>query len=161
MINSQDLAQLHDIHLPKPISWWPLAPGWFLLIAIVAMLCLIGSFLLSRWWSNRRPKKEALRELKATFREYQQDHNSQQSSAKVSELLRRVAIAYYPRTQVAGLYGDAWIHFLNNSTKGVDFNAVRSQLLERPYQKSQPCHLKPLVDMAAQWITKQGKPCSS
>ena len=37
-INANPLDQLRDIHLPEPISWWPLAPGWWLLIIIALAL---------------------------------------------------------------------------------------------------------------------------
>ena len=29
---------LRDLHLPAEVGWWPLAPGWWVLIAIVAAL---------------------------------------------------------------------------------------------------------------------------
>ena len=32
---------LRDLHLPEAIGWWPLAPGWWILIAI-ALVGLAG-----------------------------------------------------------------------------------------------------------------------
>ena len=32
---------LRDLHLPEAISWWPLAPGWWLLIAFAVAACLL------------------------------------------------------------------------------------------------------------------------
>jgi hypothetical protein len=29
---------LRDIHLPPPAGWWPLAPGWWILIGIALLL---------------------------------------------------------------------------------------------------------------------------
>ncbi|MBT3527943.1 MAG: DUF4381 domain-containing protein, partial [Porticoccaceae bacterium] len=34
MMQGDPLAELRGIHLPDPISWWPLAPGWWVLIVI-------------------------------------------------------------------------------------------------------------------------------
>ena len=36
MMQADSLAQLRDIQLPEPISWWPLAPGWWVLIISVS-----------------------------------------------------------------------------------------------------------------------------
>ena len=40
-MNTPDpLAQLRDIHLPEPVSWWPPALGWWL-VAMTVMTLLI------------------------------------------------------------------------------------------------------------------------
>ena len=159
--NPVDLSQLHDIHLPESIGWWPLAPGWYLLAASLFLACLLIGLLGWRSYSNGRAKREALRALSMYQKQYQLDANSQLCSASISELLKRVALAYYPRTRVAGLQGEAWLIFLNNTVKGVNFNAVRMQLLELPWRPSRTQNLQPLFETARKWIMRQGKPCSN
>lgn len=167
---ASDLTQLRDIHLPASISWWPLAPGWYLLALIIALLCLMLGFLLHRQYSNGRAKHEALRTLAMYQQEYKREANSQLFSSQISELLRRVALAYYPRVDVAGLHGDLWINFLNTTIKGVNFNSVRTHLLELPYRphgrddvrlglSADYDRIQPLFSMARKWISRQGKPC--
>ena len=29
------LQNLNDIVVPGPVAWWPLAPGWYLLLAVL------------------------------------------------------------------------------------------------------------------------------
>jgi hypothetical protein len=55
------LAQLRDIHHPDPISWWPLAPGWWAL-AVLLLVCsaLVIVFEIRR---RRSLKYRALREF--------------------------------------------------------------------------------------------------
>lgn len=156
-----DLSQLHDIHLPAPVGWWPLAPGWYLLTATLVMLVVLAGFLCRRYYSNGRAKREALKALALCEKQYQHDANSQLCTAEISELLKRVALAYYPRTRVAGLKGEAWITFLNSSVKGVRFDSVRVQLLELPWRPSRGQNVQLLFKIARKWIMKQGKPCSS
>ena len=158
---ASNLTQLRDIHQPDPIGWWPLAPGWYLLILVFVITCLLIGFFIHRYYFNGRAKREALRALVTYQKQYEEDENSQLLSARISEVLKRVALAYYPRTRVASLQGDAWIMFLNSTAKGVNFNSVRVQLLELPYRPSKSYPLQPLVNVARKWIIKQGKPCSN
>ena len=149
---SQDLAQLRDIHLPNPVGWWPLAVGWYLLatLACVAMMGLV--FFTYRHYKNNRFKRKALDLLDSYQRAYLNQPNSQLSCAQLSELLKRVALVYYPREQVASLQGQAWLDFLNQTSSGEDFNQIRDLLLESPYQLPKECDVGPLFKAAKTWI---------
>jgi hypothetical protein len=158
--SSPELAQLRDIHLPEAIGWWPLAPGWYLLGLFLLTLGVLGGLVTYRRYAHGRAKREAQHLLKCYQQQYQQQANSQLFSAKISELLKRVALVYYPREQVASLQGEAWITFLNNTAKGVDFYCVREALLELPYQPSKKYDLQSLFKLAQAWIKRQrGQPC--
>ena len=158
---SQDLSSLHDIHLPEPIGWWPLAPGWYVLAVSVVSACLLIGFLSYRYYSNGRARREALRALTKYQKQYDEDPNSQLCAARISELLKRVALVYYPRTRVASLQGEGWIVFLNTTAKKVNFNSVRRQLLELPWRPSENQQLDDLFKTARKWIMRQNKPCSN
>lgn len=160
MDNSQALAQLHEIHLPTPIGWWPLAPGWYVL-TLCFLLAITGlMFSLYRRHTNGKPKREAIHLLKCFEQQYQKNpQDSQIISARVSELLKRVALAYYPRTTVAGLQGDAWIAFLNEKSHNLDFQMVEKELLELPYQSARASDLGLLFRLTHSWILQRGKPC--
>ncbi|CDZ76004.1 hypothetical protein BN59_00268 [Legionella massiliensis] len=161
MAETQALAKLHDIHLPELIGWWPLAPGWYLLLLIALLVLGLIIYWVHRSHKHRRAKLQALVLLQGYEQEYQDEANSQQSSMKVSELLRRVALAYYPREEVASLQGEAWLNFLTKTSKGIDFNTLSNYLLALPYQPSKPVDLGPLFDNARRWIKQRGVPCSN
>lgn len=159
MAKPDALAQLKDIHLPSPIHWWPLAPGWYVLI--IGCVLMVMGFIHSahRRHLNARPKKQALILLVHYITEYEQEKDSQMTSARISELLRRVALAYYPRADVASLSGEAWIAFLNKTSHGIEFTPVKSMLLESPFKSSEPINLKPLILRAQAWIKQRSVPC--
>ena len=138
---SAALSQLHDIHMPQRIQWWPLAPGWYLLAFLVVALLTLCAFFLYHYYVKGRAKRQALHLLTRYQKEYQSEMNSQISAANLSLLLKRVALAYYPRETVASLQGDEWIIFLNQSSKKIDFEDVRAELLEMPYQPPKDCDL--------------------
>lgn len=157
--NSQELAQLQDIHLPEAIGWWPLAPGWYVLAALLLVLVMGGCFFFVRSYLNGRARRQALLMLTTYQQQYQQEMNNELTAARISELLKRVALVYYPRAEVASLTGNAWVQFLNSTAKGVNFNIVRQDLLETPYQSMKDCDLQPLFNMARIWIEQRRGPC--
>ncbi|KTD57499.1 DUF4381 domain-containing protein [Legionella shakespearei] len=159
MAEAEPLAQLRDIHLPEQIGWWPLASGWYVLMALVLILVIALVYYFYKKYLNSLPKKKALELLKTYTQQYEKDRNTQLASARISELLRRVALVYYPRTQVASIHGDGWIDFLNQTGKNVDFTPVKSMLLDSPFKTSETVNLKPLITRAEQWIKQRGVPC--
>jgi hypothetical protein len=156
---SPTLEQLRDIHLPPPTSIWPIAPGWyFLLLVIVA-----GLYGFHRWYKRGRVKRLALVWLLRYEREYEAEGNCSETVLKISDLLRRVALVYFPRASVAGLHGKLWLDFLTQTSKKIDFNEVQSLFLELPYQKGQAAKdlkgandLSPLFMKSRAWLKQRG-----
>ena len=107
-----DLVQLLDLLVPVPeppvILLWPEteAWGWGGLVLVA-----IGLLLIRRWLQHRRAnayRRAALREIAA----------ARQSPVVLAEILRRTALVAFPRSEVAGLYGDDWLAFLDRTTRG-------------------------------------------
>lgn len=126
---------LRDLHLPDPVSWWPLAPGWWLLIA----LALAGVAVLVRAWQRARSRnaarRQALRVLEARVAEYGRHGNAVRLGSELSELLRRTMLAYAPRADVAGLTGEAWLAWLDRGLERPAFAAGDGRhLIEWPYR---------------------------
>jgi len=100
---------LRDLHLPDAIGWWPLAPGWWLVLLLAAIAIGYG---LWRAYLRRRhnaPRRYALRELSHCEAAYLEHKNPVTLGKQLSELLRRGMLAYAPREEVAGLTGDEWL----------------------------------------------------
>ena len=126
---------LRGLHLPEPVGWWPLAPGWWLLIAVL----VVASALLIRTWLQRRARsaarRRALRQLEESRSAYAYHGNPVTLGAEVSELLRRTMLAYAPRAEVAGLTGDAWLAWLDRDLDEPRFrDGPGRKLLELPYR---------------------------
>lgn len=106
------LAQLKDIHLPAPVSAWPLSIYWWL--AIIATLLIIGcaAYAVFRYIKHTRLTRLALSEL-AQLQQQGCDVNS------LHHLLKRIVLSSYARETVASLHGEAWLRFLDQqaSTK--------------------------------------------
>jgi len=112
-MENDPLAQLRDIHLPDPILWWPLAPGWWVLI----ILCL-GTFIwlaikaVQRHQANlyRRQAQQKLSLIKDDL-----DFTSEKKLVMVFETLKQAVNSAYPRQHYSSLEVSAFVSFLQSS----------------------------------------------
>ena len=126
---------LRDLHLPEAIGWWPLAPGWWIMLLLVAGALV---YLLWRAYKRRQqnaPRRYALRELSRFEAEYLEHRNPVTLGKQLSELLRRGMLAYAPRERVAGLTGEAWLQWLDRGLPVPYFHTEGGRsLLQLPYR---------------------------
>jgi len=157
-MNATDpLAQLHDIILPEPISTLPIAIGWWILLFLSISL-IIGAVWYYRQQRQRNAgKRAALKLLDQISHQYKQQTDPKHLLNALSQLLRRTAIAYFPKNKVAGLTGKAWLNFLNqHSETPFDHN-----LIQAPYQtdiKLSPDDCQNLIARTRRWIQTTPNP---
>lgn len=148
------LQELRDVHLPDPVSWWPPAPGWWILLGVM----VLGVMLVLWVRANRQRTKArrlAITELKSVTQEYYPHHNDHWLVQQLSEIMRRYAMAIFPRSDVAGLTGHAWLQFLDRTGQTNQFTEGPGHLLSTaPYRP--PCIMSAaeLVPLVEQWIQR-------
>jgi hypothetical protein len=130
---------LRDLHLPEAVGWWPLAPGWWLLLGLLAL----GVLLLLRraWirWRRNAPRRIALKELARLEGSYREAPNPVLLASGLSELVRRTMLAYAPRKEVAGLTGREWLAWLDRGLEEKLFSEGPGRILqELPYRRADP-----------------------
>lgn len=167
MDSEELLAQLADIHLPDPVSFWPPAPGWWLL----ALLLLIVMALALRAWQKRqhltRLKRAALAELDAAyaFLADSADPGSPRYQLSyvnsVNTIMRRVALQRehsigmsQAGLAASSLSGSAWIDYLRQHGDASLLDEELAQLL-RAGRFQEQCKVEPdkLDEMARKWIS--------
>lgn len=151
----QLLAQLRDIHLPATVQWWPPAWGWWLLLAVA--LAVLGCLFVWRWWRIRRaniPSMLALGEIQALSRRYENGDNAALILAELSTVLRRVALSYFPRPQVAAMTGDAWLQWLDDCVGESLFSKGAGAMLNSaPYQQQSNVDVPALLQLSRRWLS--------
>ena len=143
---------LRDIHLPDPVSWWPPAPGWWLLLVLLGMSVALLVYLYRRHQRGalQRSAQHALRDIAA---QWQQSADDQALARDLSILLRRLCLSRYPREQVAGITGDAWLQQLDSLLPGDEFrNGVGRVLIEAPYARQVDVDGNALLQLCERWV---------
>ena len=107
------LSNLRDIVVPDPPPFWPPAPGVWVVLGILTAVVAIACWRLFGAWRRNGHRRAGLALL-----------GGADTAHDVSVILKRVALAVFPRRQVASLYGEAWISFLNMTCPGSDLSAM-------------------------------------
>lgn len=114
---------LEPLIAPAPVSWWPLAPGWWFLAALLLSLVLLVRLRPWRRWKGKAiapaetsldPQRQtALQELAQLSKPY----GGQPAShwlQQINALLKRLCRIRYPDDHPHTLSGRAWLAFLDN-----------------------------------------------
>ncbi|MCR9293681.1 MAG: DUF4381 domain-containing protein [bacterium] len=138
--NAASLDRLNDIVIPPPVGWWPLASGWYVVLGMVLVLC--GWLSWRRWklWRSNAYRRVALRELE-----------SARSVANISAILRRVALTWAPRAEIATLGGSEFADWIASHSPSPMPKSVRETLRFGAYT-SDESDFSPLREYAATWI---------
>lgn len=121
------LAQLQDIQLPEEIHNYPIAIGWWGLVLIGAALIIFITIKIIKHKQQRRSQQHALHQLKA----------DDPTIKHCVTTLKWAALQYFPRGNVANLYGENFHLFLLNALPlkhQENFKVLSGNTLQQMYQ---------------------------
>ena len=141
------LAMLEPVPEPEPVSLTPQTEAWaWLGAAMVVILCLIASRLRARRAAEAY-RRQALREIAAEGVD----------AAELARIVRRAALAAFPREQVASLHGEKWLAFLDETIGGRVFrDGAGRALATAPYRGDEAD--PELARVAEDWIRRHRRP---
>jgi len=141
------LDRMHDLVLPPPVSWWPPTPGWWIVIGCgLFLLAALCSAIIIRWQANRY-RQEALEILS----------DPATPPAMWPEILKRCALACWPRTSVASLTGAPWDKFYRKSIrKEIPAEGTGSKIEELAFS-GKATESEGLETSAREWIRHHRK----
>ena len=149
LANQNPLSQLNDIIAPTAASPWPPAPIYWLLL-LLFMVSIVAAFYLFK-----RIKKQRIKQLQA-LQKLQQLQANNANFITLNQLLKGVALSYFPRQQVASLHGEKWFEFLQHYAATPLFTS-KQQFLQRLYTNSgQPCFADDFAQVTI-WIKQLPK----
>jgi hypothetical protein len=138
------LDRLHDLALPPEVSWWPLAPGWYVVLGTALLVLFFFIYRAWKSWQANAYRRAALRELDVA-----------DDVASIAEIFRRTALCIAPRREIADQSGAAWLDWLASRFPEKMPESVREQLSNGIYSKVSPEPVsRELRDYASAWIAR-------
>ena len=113
------LQQLRDVHLPASPSWWPPAPGWWL-VALIVCAALVFVWV---HWRRRRQRRKPLHVARTELARLAEARCAHTLDATgfadaCSALIKRLHIHALGHGSLAAASGDDWLDALD--TPGLD-----------------------------------------
>ena len=145
-----DLGPLYE---PDAVRFSFETPGWYVLCLLFV---LVAIFLFFRWLKRYR-KNEYRRNALKSIASIEQNSQSQHEAYQLNDiwvLLKLVAIEAFGRQQVAQLYGNDWLEFLESKGKNTPFTDYKQHIANSLYEpiSVDPKEIKALIELSKQWI---------
>lgn len=127
------LASLRPIVLPEHgVSYWPLAPGWWILLGLLATGLLLAWYLRPRLMKVRHRRKlqrDSLQALDALYEQCRQQNNQAESLQHYlqgcNDIFKRSLHWQHPGSAALSLCGEPWVQWLqkhNPAAAQADFS---------------------------------------
>ncbi|NWB27946.1 DUF4381 domain-containing protein [Pseudomonas gingeri] len=150
------LAQLQEIPLPAPVSYWPQTWGWTVLLGLLIVGLLAWGVRRYWCWRQNRYRREALARLEQLSRRLEQP----EALRELPEVLKRVALSMpgIPASTVTLLSGESWQRFLvehGDNRLPTDFSQALAELAYAPDSRLQalaPEQRRQLFDQCRHWV---------
>jgi len=143
---------LRDIHLPDPIGWWPLAPGWWILIGLIVFTVAV-SLIVWSWRKRRLVRRTALSELAIIEIDYREHRDNHRLARDLSKLARRTALALEPERVSAAETGSDWSNRLDELNKtGETSELIKTALSRAPYRPAESFDGEALLNAFRPWL---------
>ncbi len=141
------LAQLRDVILPPAPGFWPPAMGWWILLLLVIVV-LCGAVYLYRYIYSRQKRFDLVKQMDGLAR-----LPAPQAIVELSILMRRIAITRFQHNMVAGLSGEEWLKFLDESGHTNDFtHGPGRALVSAPYATVPLEYPESLFAVCRNWV---------
>ena len=151
------LGDFVEVVPPAAISWLPQTAGWrWLGLLLLGVVLYHGWKALRRWYRNRYRREAA-----AKLRRLQVEGERPPGLEEVNQLLKRTALAAWPRHQVASLSGADWGEFLNRQCPQPPFSQLQIALLGEGIYRMTPLDPdtgRELLAASLTWVREHRNP---
>ena len=145
------LVKLKDISLPDPVTIWPLAIGWYIIVFVICVFFVILVIFLIKQLRKKKYRRTILAELRLKTL-YNAKTNSQPTPLLISNFLKSFAVQFYKDHNIAVMHSSQWTDFLQS--KSQSFSKTSIAILEQLYahQSHDAKAIEALSNEALSWL---------
>jgi len=148
-IAEASLDNLNDIIVPHTVGFFPLAPGWYIVLLLLVSLSFYFGYKQYKAYEKEQYRRDAEEELEAL-----NDKNRENTIALLG-LAKRVGIVAYGRENIATIHGDSWWDFMEAHSKSSVEADLRKSIQRLLYEENiafDACVFDAVFLMVSQWI---------
>ena len=150
-----NIDQLAPVIPPETVSFWPPQPGWYVLFGLLLFVLCYALYRYIIHRKKNRYRSIALREVQSL--PVQKPDISE--LILLNRILKATALQGFPRSTVAALYGEEWLHFLDSTAVGSNFKEAGDLLVNSSYHKAETLEIESqqwanLLVISKYWIKK-------
>ncbi|TDR23629.1 DUF4381 domain-containing protein [Marinicella litoralis] len=143
---------LRDIKLPAEPGFWPLAPGWWLLLVLSLLLLTWLAVKWYRYVQKKRRWQQIEHQLAEIELQFKQSNNKQNLLAEISVFLRRFVKFQLQQKKATTLAGQQWTDHLNQLQQEQPFLPFEQALTTGVYQHNFDYDATELLKTTRQFI---------
>lgn len=141
---------LRDIHLPPDPSWFPPAPGWWLLAALLLALIVWIVRRIARTLRQRRWQAALQAQVERIAADHATHADPRRTSAEISQLLRRAALRLDPAA--AAYSGEQWLAWLDARGGSGFADGPGRALIDAPWRRAPDVDTDALLGLTRLWL---------
>ena len=141
---------LRGLNMPQAISWWPLAWGWWIVIAIIASVLLYALYRRYCYLKANKYRGIAIKELQDSFIAWQKNADTHRYLHNANGILKRV-VRQFNQNSVSHT-GAAWSKTLNQFARNKLPNNTLRALSEDCYKVNPQVDVMTIHNQLKQWL---------
>lgn len=155
-MNPDLLSQLRDIHGAAPASWWPPAPGWWVLaLLLLAILAWLGRQML-KVYRKRARRKSMLGWVDHLDTTIDPERDPQGYLDTINRVFKLVALRAFPEQQCAVMAGEQWSEFVISKFNDKPTAEALKVLATGPYDPAPKFDAGVISNLTRVWIKHYG-----
>lgn len=155
-MNPDLLSQLRDIHAAPAVSWWPPAPGWWIVGLGVLILLFWVARRMKALHTARQRRKQMLGWVDFLNVSVDPVAEPQAWLSMLNRILKVIALKAFPEQQCAAMSGSRWVDFLSQQFKDKKSTEALAVLASGPFDPKPEFDPETMSALAKDWIRQHG-----